>query len=586
MFELEENVNIGANIKVVGVGGGGSNAISTMIECGMSGVDFVVANTDIQALNSSKAGQKIQLGVDLTKGLGAGANPDVGRRSAIESYNLIVEQLKGADMVFVTAGMGGGTGTGGAPIVAKIARELGALTIGVVTKPFVFEGKKRTKHAEGGLAELKENVDALIVIPNQKLLSVSAEKTPILDTFKKADEVLLQAVKGISDLINIRGLINLDFADIRTVMANKGLALMGAGSATGENRAIEAATQAISSPLLENVRIDGATGIIINVTGGSDLSLYEVNEASTLITEAASEDAEIIFGAVIDPNLTDEVRVTVIATGFAREDKMMGLPNMHSMQNFLNSSPTLMFDVPTMPSQMNAGASMHQGHQQQQMNSFNPNFGQQQMPNNGGFQNQQMYNQNMNAFAPQQQHAAMQTSAQQTGQQLQQMQQQAQQTSAQQVVQAQPQMPQSFMTAPAAATGHLPSINNVQESVQSFTSEAMANLVETSPAPVQQQPAQPTADLNSTEFSPEISPIASANSTSQIARDMLLAKAKAFRESQIGQTGIIEKVSHPEQLTMMDEGKQVEEARKMARDILEVPAFIRKKQGLDGGVSN
>jgi cell division protein FtsZ len=350
MFELEENVNIGANIKVVGVGGGGSNAVTTMIEGGMSGVDFVVANTDIQALNSSKASQKIQLGADLTKGLGAGANPDVGRRSAIESYNQIVEHLKGSDMVFVTAGMGGGTGTGGAPIVAKIARELGALTIGVVTKPFVFEGKKRGKHAEGGLAELKENVDALIVIPNQKLLSISSDKTPLIDTFKKADEVLLQAVKGISDLINIRGLINLDFADIRTVMANKGLALMGTGSAKGENRAVEAATQAISSPLLENIRIDGATGIIINVTGGSDLSLYEVNEASTLITEAASEDAEVIFGAVIDPNIVDEVRVTVIATGFACEDKFEGMAAFNSMQNFLNTAPSLTFDVPQTPS--------------------------------------------------------------------------------------------------------------------------------------------------------------------------------------------------------------------------------------------
>lgn len=217
MFELEENINIGANIKVVGVGGGGSNAVSTMIEGGMTGVEFVVANTDIQALNANKAATKLQLGLDLTKGLGAGANPDIGRRAAIESYNEIVEKLEGADMVFVTAGMGGGTGTGGAPVVAKIARELGALTIGVVTKPFMFEGKKRGKHAEAGLQELRDNVDTLIVIPNQKLLSIAAEKTPLLETFKKADEVLLQAVKGISDLINIRGLINLDFADIRTV---------------------------------------------------------------------------------------------------------------------------------------------------------------------------------------------------------------------------------------------------------------------------------------------------------------------------------------------------------------------------------
>lgn len=316
MFELEENINIGANIKVVGVGGGGSNAVSTMIESGMSGVEFIVANTDRQALAAHKAKGRVQLGAELTKGLGAGANPDVGRRAAIESYNDIVEKVEGADMVFVTAGMGGGTGTGGAPVVAKIARELGALTIGVVTRPFVFEGKRRQKHADLGLQELKENVDTLIVIPNQKLLSISSEKTPLLETFKKADEVLLQAVKGISDLINIRGLINLDFADIRTVMSNRGIALMGTGVARGENRAVEAATAAISSPLLENISIDGATGIIINVTGGTELSLYEVNEASTLITEAAHEDAEIIFGAVIDETLGDEIRVTVIATGF------------------------------------------------------------------------------------------------------------------------------------------------------------------------------------------------------------------------------------------------------------------------------
>lgn len=322
MFELEENPNFGASIKVVGVGGGGSNAVETMIASGMRGVDFVVANTDHQAILANKADGKIQLGKDLTRGLGAGANPEIGRRAAIESYNEIVERLEGSDMVFVTAGMGGGTGTGGAPVVAKIAKELGALTIGVVTKPFNFEGKKRNRHAEQGIDELRANVDTLIVIPNQKLLSVSAEKTPLLETFKKADNVLLHAVQGISDLINIRGLINLDFADIRTVMANKGMALMGTGRASGENRAIEAATNAISSPLLENVSIDGAMGIIINVTGGPDLSLYEVNEASTLITEAADENAEIIFGAVIDETLTDEVRVTVIATGFSQEAKL------------------------------------------------------------------------------------------------------------------------------------------------------------------------------------------------------------------------------------------------------------------------
>ena len=316
MFELEENTNSGANIKVIGIGGGGGNAVQTMIEGGLTGVQFVVANTDRQALAANKAEGKIQLGRELTKGLGAGANPEIGRRAAIESYNDIVASLEGSDMVFVTAGMGGGTGTGGAPVVAKIAKELGALTIGVVTRPFIFEGKKRKKHADDGIRELQESVDTLIVIPNQKLLSVASERTPLLETFHRADQVLLHAVKGISDLINIRGLINLDFADIRTVMQAKGMAIMGSGMAGGENRAIEAATQAISSPLLENICIDGATGIIINVTGGPDLTLWEVNEASTLITEAAHPDAEIIFGAVIDENMGDNVSVTVIATGF------------------------------------------------------------------------------------------------------------------------------------------------------------------------------------------------------------------------------------------------------------------------------
>lgn len=533
MFELEENVNIGANIKVVGVGGGGSNAVTTMIEGGMAGVEFVVANTDIQALNSSKAGYKIQLGADLTKGLGAGANPDVGRRSAIESYNHIVEQLKGSDMVFVTAGMGGGTGTGGAPVVAKIARELGALTIGVVTKPFVFEGKKRTKHAEGGLSELKENVDALIVIPNQKLLSIAGDKTPLIDTFKKADEVLLQAVKGISDLINIRGLINLDFADIRTVMANKGLALMGTGSAKGENRAIEAATQAISSPLLENVRIDGATGIIINVTGGSDLSLYEVNEASMLITEAASEDAEVIFGAVIDPNLIDEVRVTVIATGFAHEDKTQALPQMNSMQNFLNAAPSIMFDLPQQPAMQV------------------PHFAQ--MP-------QQM---------PQQQ---MQQAQQQAAMYAQMMQQQQYATT-----QSSMMMPPQTPTPQQSPV--LPPMAQVQESVKSFTETAAQA------APMMAPQAEVHADIETNEtFGQDLSAAISPTATNAAsARDMLLAKARAFRETQPAVTE--EKNAAPEQLTMMTEernqDRQVEDARKMARDILEVPAFIRKKQGFD-----
>lgn len=352
MFELEETPNFGASIKVVGVGGGGSNAVETMIASGMRGVDFVTANTDHQALLANKSDGKIQLGKDLTRGLGAGANPEIGRRAAIESYNEIVERLEGADMVFVTAGMGGGTGTGGAPVVAKIAKELGALTIGVVTKPFTFEGKKRNRHADQGIDELRANVDTLIVIPNQKLLTVSAERTPLLETFKKADNVLLHAVQGISDLINIRGLINLDFADIRTVMANKGMALMGTGRASGENRAIEAATNAISSPLLENVSIDGAMGIIINVTGGPDLSLYEVNEASTLITEAADENAEIIFGAVIDENLTDEVRVTVIATGFSQESRQAQssqynqIKAMADAQSFLQSQTLVAQPIP------------------------------------------------------------------------------------------------------------------------------------------------------------------------------------------------------------------------------------------------
>ena len=320
MFEIVEKTTAqGAKIKVVGVGGGGTNAIATMISLGLNGVDFVAANTDNQALDHNPAPHHIQLGTELTKGLGAGANPEVGKKAALEDSNRIAEMLYGSDMVFITAGMGGGTGTGAAPVIANIAKEAGALTVGVVTKPFNFEGKKRRKNADKGIAELKEAVDTLICIPNQRLLYVANETTTMLDCFKKADEVLYQAVKGISDLINIRGLINLDFADVRTVMSNKGLALMGTGIASGENRAIEAARKAISSPLLEDVAINGATGIIINITGGSDLTLFEVNEASSLITEEAHEEAEIIFGSVIDENLKDEVRVTVIATGFNPE---------------------------------------------------------------------------------------------------------------------------------------------------------------------------------------------------------------------------------------------------------------------------
>lgn len=539
MFELEENVHIGANIKVVGVGGGGSNAVSTMIEGAMNGVEFVVANTDIQALNANKSTVKIQLGLDLTKGLGAGANPDVGRRAAIESYNEIVEKLEGSDMVFVTAGMGGGTGTGGAPIVAKIARELGALTIGVVTRPFAFEGKRRGKHADMGLQELKENVDTLIVIPNQKLLSISGDRTPLTETFKKADEVLLQAVKGISDLINIRGLINLDFADIRTVMQAKGMALMGTGYAKGDNRAVQAATAAISSPLLENIRIDGATGIIINVTGGPDLSLYEVNEASTLITEAAHEDAEIIFGAVIDDSMKDEVRVTVIATGFQDpEFKQTSSSASASMQDFLTAQPT------------------------NSMNMSMPQMPRMELPPLPPVAPPQNIEINFSGLG------------------------QTQPTPP-------PTMPasyQSYNTAPPAAAPVAPAAPAAtfplhgehdayaQQAAQYQTPHQQAPASYAAPvAPEMQQPqyAAPSAPH---EASLPLDPVS--------ARDQLIAKAKAFREGQDAN-----RRPSPEQLSMNMEGQEqptLEEARRMAREVLsspfsgqnlEVPAFIRKRQG-------
>jgi cell division protein FtsZ len=286
-----------------------------MIRSGLSGVEYIVANTDAQALSISLAPTKIQLGGNVTKGLGAGANPEVGKKAALEDFEKISEILKGADMVFITAGMGGGTGTGAAPVIAKLAKDLGALTVGVVTKPFVFEGKKRFKQAEEGIRNLEESVDSLITIPNQRLLYLAGENLSLVDTFKRADEVLLNAVRGISDLINNTGHINADFADVSTVMANKGLALMGTGNATGSGRAIKAATEAISSPLLEDISINGATGIIINITGSETLSMHETNEAVTLIMEAADENAEIIFGTVIDNNCGDEVKVTVIATG-------------------------------------------------------------------------------------------------------------------------------------------------------------------------------------------------------------------------------------------------------------------------------
>src|SRR5512146_1140788 len=305
-----------ASIRVVGVGGGGCNAVNTMISAQLDRVDFIAANTDIQALAANKAPAKIQLGATLTKGLGAGANPEVGREAALESKDQITHALEGADMVFVTAGMGGGTGTGAAPIIADIAKGMGALTVGVVTKPFLFEGNKRRKQAEQGLVELKAAVDTLITIPNQRLLTLSTEPMPLLETFKRADEVLLNAVQGISDLIQYHGYINVDFADVKTIMSDKGLALMGTGRATGEDRALKAMEQAIASPLLEDVTIDGATGLLINITGGRDMTLQEVNEALTLVHDAADEEAEIIFGSLIDENVSDEVKITIIATGF------------------------------------------------------------------------------------------------------------------------------------------------------------------------------------------------------------------------------------------------------------------------------
>jgi cell division protein FtsZ len=320
MIELEESRKTGANLKVVGIGGGGCNAVNTMIKSGLTGVEFIGANTDAQALTACSAPIKVQLGTHLTKGLGAGANPEIGRNAILEDRDRLREILSGADMVFITAGLGGGTGTGGAPILATIAKEAGALTVAVVTKPFLFEGKRRQQQAEEGLKELRKSVDTLITIPNQRLLNIAGKDMSLLEAFRKADEVLLQAVQGISDLITVEGLINLDFADVRTVMSEMGMALMGTGSASGEKRAVEAAQRAISSPLLEDITITGARGILISVTGGLDLGIFEVNEACMLIQDEAHEEANIIFGAVIDEKMREEVRITVIATGFGRAE--------------------------------------------------------------------------------------------------------------------------------------------------------------------------------------------------------------------------------------------------------------------------
>ncbi|MEE9165611.1 MAG: cell division protein FtsZ [Nitrospinota bacterium] len=343
MIELAKENTSGATIKVIGVGGGGSNAVGTMIASRMKGVDFIVANTDIQALKAVSTPGKLQLGINLTKGLGAGSDPEVGRQAALENSEEIGGLFEEVDMVFVTAGMGGGTGTGAAPVIAQLAKEKGALTVGVVTKPFLFEGKKRMAQAEAGLMELKSSVDTLITIPNQRLLGVVGRHAGIGDAFKTADNVLKQAVKGISDLILTPGLINLDFADIKTIMSVGGMAIMGSGSAEGDDRAIEAAQNAISSPLLEDTSIEGAKGVLINITGGPDMALFEINEAATLIQEKAHQDAHIIFGAVVDEKMKKELRVTVIATGFGNKEaeKKKEIVKLKAVSN------TRVFDIPT-----------------------------------------------------------------------------------------------------------------------------------------------------------------------------------------------------------------------------------------------
>jgi cell division protein FtsZ len=345
MIEFDENKNVAAKVKAIGIGGGGCNAINTMISSKLTAVQFIAANTDAQALAVSKAPIKLQLGAKITKGLGAGANPEIGRNAALEDIDMIRDCLMGADMVFITAGLGGGTGTGGAPIVAEVAKEMGALTVAIVTKPFLFEGKKRMKQAEEGVINLRMTSDTLITIPNQRLLSISGKSMSLLEAFKKADEVLLHAAKGISDLIAFHGLINLDFADVRTVMSEMGMALMGTGTASGDNRAVEAAQKAISSPLLEDISIEGAKGLLINVTGSSSMTLNEVNEASVLIQKEAHEEANIIFGAVIDEKMDEEIRVTVIATGFGRMEERM-LPHLKKVSP-ISFSLRDNFDVPT-----------------------------------------------------------------------------------------------------------------------------------------------------------------------------------------------------------------------------------------------
>src|SRR5262245_9157387 len=337
LFELEEFQQI-AKIKVIGLGGGGGNAVGRMVNSQFTGVEFIVANTDRQSLHASAVPVKIQLGAKLTQGLGAGSNPDIGRSAALENPEQISQFLEGADMVFITAGLGGGTGTGAAPVVASLAKDLGILTVAVVTKPFHFEGKRRMAQAEQGLEALRTVVDTLITIPNQRLLSVVERGTPLVEAFKVADSVLHQAVQGISDLILVPGLINLDFADVRTIMSSMGMALMGVGVARGEHRAIDAAQKAIASPLLEETSIEGARGLLINITGGPDLTLHEVNEAASAVAEAAHEEANIIVGAVVDETLAEEIRVTVIATGF-EDRRVVAAPAAMSAAGGSSASP-------------------------------------------------------------------------------------------------------------------------------------------------------------------------------------------------------------------------------------------------------
>ncbi|OPY90844.1 MAG: Cell division protein FtsZ [Syntrophaceae bacterium PtaU1.Bin231] len=348
MFELVDPTTASsAKIKVIGIGGGGGNAVNTMISYKLRGVDFIAANTDAQALKVSSAPLKIQLGAEVTKGLGAGSNPDVGKQAALESRDVLRKYLEGADMVFITAGLGGGTGTGGTPIVAEVAKEMGILTVAIVTKPFLFEGRKRNQQADNGIEALKGTVDTIITVPNQRLLSLGGRNLSFLEAFKKADDVLFQAVKGISDLIMVPGLINLDFADVKTIMSSMGMALMGTGTGTGENRAVEAAQKAISSPLLEDNSIQGAHGILLNITGGPDMTLFEVHEASSLIQSEAHEDANIIFGTVIDETMGDEVRITVIATGFedaAKQKTLHKVPHIGAAKRENLSIPAFVRD--------------------------------------------------------------------------------------------------------------------------------------------------------------------------------------------------------------------------------------------------